>query len=178
MEAMSDSFLSRIPALSDAQLQDLLQHHRKYKRSALEAAVAELRQRGQEVPDGFLDEALAVEPPRPGFLRDGRGPRMDRIRLIAGSILAAGTVSALVIHRFAVDTAAPFALEDENSKSYLRQMEMMGGKANLLASQVRHGFMGLWQGTTLAFTVFWISLATAAVFWVAATQRGRRMRED
>lgn len=177
MEAMSDSFLSRIPALSDAQLQDLLAHHRKYKRRALEAAVAELRSRGREVPEDFLDEALEEEPPRPGFLRDERGPRMDRIRLVAGSILAAGFVSALVIYRFASTTVAPFALEDENSKSYLRQLEMMGGKANLLASQVRHGFAALWQGTTLAFTVFWLSAAAAAIFWVAATQTGRRVRD-
>ncbi len=177
MEPMSDSFLSRIPALSDAQLQDLLEHHRKYKRRALEAAVAELRARGREVPEGFLEEALAEEPPRPGLFRDARGPRMDRIRAVAGSILAAGALAALAIHRSAVNAASPFALEDENSKVYLRQLEMVGGKANLLASQVRNGFAALWQGTNLAFTVFGLSVAAAAVFWVAATQTGGRGRD-
>ncbi|WP_316412452.1 hypothetical protein [Mesoterricola silvestris] len=172
---MSDSFLTRIPSLSDAQLRDLLQHPRKYQRRALEAAAAEWRSRGFQVPEGALDEPPA--PPRTGFLRDARGPRMDRIRLVTGSILAAGALSALVLHRFAVTTAAPFALEDENSKAYLRQLEMMGGKANLLASQVRQGFASLWQGTTLAYTVFWISVAVAGIFWVVATQTGHGTRD-
>lgn len=177
MEPMADSFLTRIPTLPDSQLLELLEGHRKYKREALEAAVAELRARGHDVPGDFLDAALVTEPPRPGFLRDEHGPRLHRIRVIAGTILAAGAVSALIIYRFAVTTAAPFELENEDSKSYLRQLEMMGGKANLLASQVRHAFTSLWQGTTLAYTVFCLSAAAAAIFWVAATQTGPRARD-
>jgi hypothetical protein len=169
---MADSFLSRIPTLSDAQLQDLLADHRKYKREALEAAAAELRARGHEVSTGFLEEPSA--PPRIGFLRDANGPRMDRIRAIAGTILAAGTVAGLVIYGLASTAAAPFALEDDNSKAYLRQLEMMGGKANLVASQVRHALTSMWQGTNLAWTVFWLSVAAAGIFWVATTQTGRR----
>lgn len=179
---MADTFQTRIPTLTDDELRAYLDGHLKYKPEAVEAAAAELRRRGLDVPEASLAriraelkarDAAKRAPARPGFLRDAKGPRLERIRLITAAIVATGLIAALAVHRAALRaTPAPFDLEPSDSKAYLRQVEMMGGKANLLASQIRLWFTGLWEGTTLAHTLFWITVITAALFYLAATRRG------
>jgi hypothetical protein len=178
---MAETFLDRIPTLTDAELREYLDGHMKYKREAIEAAAAELRRRGLEVPEGLLESIRAgvrqrdtapAGPLKPGLFRDAQGPRLDRIRAVTAGIVTAGILLALVLYRAAQNAApAPFDLEPTDSKAYLRQVEMMGGKANVLASSMRLWFTGLWQGTHLAFTVFWISVLLAAGFWVFTTRK-------
>ena len=48
-------------------------------------------------------------------------------------------------------------------------MELYGGKANLLADQVRRWFVGLWHGTTFAFIVACVSVLASFCFFFAAT---------
>jgi hypothetical protein len=179
---MADHFLDRIPTLSDDALRAYLDGHAMYKREAIEAAAAELARRGLEVPEARLEairgdvehrDAGGDSARRPTFLRDAAGPRMGRIRFIAGGILAAGATTAAVILFRAQALEAGLDLEPQDSKSYLRQMEMVGGKANLVASEVRHGVSALLHGTNLAWTVLALTLLTAGVFWVAATQGHR-----
>lgn len=59
--------------------------------------------------------------------------------------------------------------EFENSKKYLRELEVYGGKANVLATAFRHWFDGLWHGRSLAFTVAVISLFLALAYRFVAT---------
>jgi hypothetical protein len=176
---MADTFLTRIPTLSDAELRAYLDAPGRYKLEAVEAAAAELARRGHALPDLEAIRAQvrardAAAPLKHGFLRDARGPRMDRIRIIAGALLASGLAAAGVIYRHAASLST-FDLQPENSKSYFRNLEMMGGKANVVATGIRQWFTGLWQGTTLAFTVFWLCAAAAGVFWLAATRKGPRL---
>ncbi|MGE5715429.1 MAG: hypothetical protein ACM369_02170 [Acidobacteriota bacterium] len=68
--------------------------------------------------------------------------------------------------------AAPLeepGFEFENSKKYLRELEVYGGKANVLATQFRHWFDGLWHGRSLAFTVAVISVFLALAYKFFAT---------
>jgi len=184
---MADTYLTRIPTLSEAELREYLDSHGKYRLEAIEAAAAELGRRGRPVPEATLEEirarvqardaAKAGGPRvfRQGFLRDAQGPRLPRIRLAAGAILAAGLVTAGVIFRLAATataTTSPYDQDPQDSKSYLRQVEMIGGSANLVASQLRGWLSGLWHGTNLAFTVFGLSVLVAGVFWVVATRKG------
>jgi hypothetical protein len=77
-----------------------------------------------------------------------------RRRFIAIAILLTGFVSALVVYVTARPTPAnPLGYEPTDSKQYLRQMEVYGGKANLLASELRQWFDSLWHGRRLAATV-------------------------
>jgi len=185
---MTDTFLTRIPTLTEAELREYLDGHHRYRLEAIEAAAAELRKRGHEVPEhqlegirGRVQERDAAPPRvyRAGFLRDAGGPRLDRIRAITFAILAAGLVAAGVIYRRAASAAAsPFDLEPQDSKSYLRQVEMMGGTANVLASQIRLWFTGLWHGTNLAYTLFCLCAGAAAVFWLVATQKGTAVKSS
>lgn len=46
-----------------------------------------------------------------------------------------------------------YPINPEDSKSYLRGLELYGGKANVLVDEFRRWFGGLWQGKSLAIIV-------------------------
>ena len=57
----------------------------------------------------------------------------------------------------------------EDSKKYLRDMELYGGKANVLMDQFRRWFIGLWHGKSLAYTIAVISIfMSLGTFYVAS----------
>ncbi|MBV8200170.1 MAG: hypothetical protein JOZ15_06060 [Acidobacteria bacterium] len=93
--------------------------------------------------------------------------RSTRLRLTSYAILAAGLLSAFVIYWNAAPPN-PLGYDPEDSKQYLRQMEVYGGKANLLAYDFREWFAGLWHGRSLAFTVAVIAALLAAGVRLAA----------
>jgi hypothetical protein len=91
-------------------------------------------------------------------------------RFVAIAILLAGFGSALVIYVTATPAPAnPLGYEPEDSKQYLREMEVYGGKANVLASQFRQWFESLWHGRRLAVTVICLTLVLLVFFLVAST---------
>jgi hypothetical protein len=95
--------------------------------------------------------------------------RSTVLRTISYAILALGLLTAAVIYRSASQAPAdPLGYDPENSKQFLRQMELYGGKANVLAYDLRQWFFGLWHGRSLAFTVAFIALLLAAGFRLAA----------
>ena len=85
-----------------------------------------------------------------------------RLRHIVALILIAGLASAAVLY-----VTAPSPSGDgggprpDESKKYLREMEVYGGKANLLATDLRQWFETLWHGRPLAFTVAFLTLLLA-----------------
>jgi hypothetical protein len=182
---MTETFQTRIPTLSETDLRKYLDCYWQYKAEAVEAAVAELRKRGCEVLDTDLEKIREKLDHRdgggdagqrkPGFLHDGTKPRLERIRSIIIAFLVTGLGSAVLIYRLA-DSAASTAidLESEDSKKYLRELEYIGGKSNVIASEIRHWFTGLWHGKSLAFTVAWITVILAGAFWFLAVHGRRR----
>ena len=98
------------------------------------------------------------------------GPIKGRRRFIAAAILAAGLGSALVIYLTATPAPPnPFGYEPEDTKRYLREMEVYGGKANVLASEFRKWFESLWHGRQLAVTVICLTLLLLFLFLFAST---------
>ncbi len=82
--------------------------------------------------------------------------------LLAAAILLAGLITAVVIYLRA--GSAPetlLELSPETSKKYLRDLELYGGTANVLAVQFQTWFDGLWHGRRLAYTVAVISALTS-----------------
>jgi hypothetical protein len=87
--------------------------------------------------------------------------------------------SAILIYRTAEDTpygvlgyeeggGTVYPVMPEDSKQYLRGLELYGGKANVLMDQLRRGFIGLWHGRTLAFTIAFITFFISfALFYTA-----------
>ena len=99
-------------------------------------------------------------------------PDAHRLRrnAVSAAVLAAGLVAAAVI-RLTATPPPPDPLGDQaaTSKKYLREMERFGGKANVVASEYREWFDGLWQGKRLAGTVAVLSVLLAAILFVALT---------
>jgi len=88
---------------------------------------------------------------------------------VAAAILLTGFAAASVIFFTAAPADDPLGERPENTKQYLRQMQVYGGTANVLASEIREWFDGLWRGRTLAFTVVCLSLLLALAVFVGLT---------
>jgi hypothetical protein len=103
------------------------------------------------------------------------GPAKDRlplhtvIRYWGAAILVVGLASAALIYVFAgEDREAEAAREIAGGRMYQHNLELMGGKLNVLIVQFNEWFASLWQGTTLAFTIAVLAVVIAlGCFWVA-----------
>ena len=109
--------------------------------------------------------------------------RHTRLNLIGAIILLVGLGSAILIYRTAENQASDvlgyeqgngsfYPVKPEDSKKYLRDLELYGGKANVLAYEFREWFVGLWHGKSLAFTVACITIIISiGVFYAASHVR-------
>jgi len=88
--------------------------------------------------------------------------RHTGLNLISAIILLVGLGGASLIYQRAVNDAnrvlgyeardgSLYPIMPEDSKQYLRDLELYGGKANVLADEFRRWFIGLWHGKSLAF---------------------------
>ena len=85
--------------------------------------------------------------------------------LITSIILLVGLGSAILIYLTADNPPDSGLVNDfENSKKYIHDLELYGGKANVLANELTNWFAGLWHGTSLAFTVACITIVIALGF--------------
>jgi hypothetical protein len=101
------------------------------------------------------------------------------LNLISAMILVAGLGSAILIYQTAQNYSggvlgyeegggSVYPVMPEDSKKYLRDLQLYGGKANVLMDEFRRWFVGLWHGKSLAFTVACISIFVSfGVFYTA-----------
>ena len=98
--------------------------------------------------------------------------RLDRstaLRSISAAILIGGLAAAILIYvKAGAPPENPLGYDPEDSKQYLRQLELYGGKANVLGVELRQWFDGLWHGRSLALTVAVLAALVAAGFRLAA----------
>ncbi len=180
---MTEPFHARLPTLTEAELRRYLERPQGYKAEAVEAAIAELARRGCPLPEVALtrvrqqlrERELAEQAARDAgasrFLGATPQARLRRIRRLTGGLLATGLGSAILIYLVAAPAAPnPLGYEPEDTKRYLRQLEVVGGKANVVATEFQRWFEGLWQGRQLAFTVAWLTVILALGFWFLATR--------
>jgi hypothetical protein len=112
------------------------------------------------------------------------------LNLISAIILLVGLGSAIWIYRSAENNSSGvLGYEEEGgtvypimpgeSKKYLRDMELYGGKANVIADELRRWFVGLWQGKSLAYTVACIAIVVSfGVFYYACHLPSRQDPDD
>ncbi len=105
--------------------------------------------------------------------------RPQRLNIISAIILLVGLSSAAWIYLHAGNNAAGvlgyqegegevYPINPEDSKQYLRDLELYGGKANVLADQFRRWFTGLWQGKSLALIIAGATIiASFGIFYIA-----------
>jgi hypothetical protein len=105
---------------------------------------------------------------RPGS-RAENGEQLDAprtwVRLIIAAILVVGLGGALAIYLTAEPVSGDL-LGREDSRQYLRAMELYGGKANILAAELLDWFQSLWHGRRLAVTVACTTVLAAAAVWL------------
>lgn len=113
----------------------------------------------------------------------------SRLNLIGTIILLVGLGSALLIYRTAKNDSnnvvayeqgdgSVYPVTPEDSKKYLRDLELYGGKANVLADEFRRWFVGLWHGESLAFTVACITIFISFGFFYAAHRVPSSLESD
>ena len=71
-----------------------------------------------------------------------------------------------------------YPVAPEDSKMYLRDLELYGGNANVLADEFRRWFIGLWHGESLAFTVAGITIFISCGFFYAANRLPSSLKSD
>jgi hypothetical protein len=111
------------------------------------------------------------------------------LNLISVMILLVGLGSAVLIYRIAENDSnsvlgyeiiggQAYPIMPEDSKMYLRDLQLYSGKAGVLADEFRRWFVGLWYGKSLAFTVAYITLFISFVVFYAANHLPSRLKSD
>lgn len=175
MNSNNDSFFSRIPTLSDDELLNYITNYSRYKIEAVQLAIVELQKRGIILSDDELSNIEAFfslkskQKHRPRYLNPGL------FQLISYVIFGVGIFISVVIYVTAGPPAEhPFGYNPLNTKVFLRQLELFGGKGNVMAAEFREWFVGLWQGKNLSYTIAGITVITSLILWYI----GSRKRSD
>ena len=111
------------------------------------------------------------------------------LNLISVIILLGGMGSAILIYWTAGNNSSSvlgyeeeggsvYPIMPEDSKKYLRDLELYGGKANVLMDELTRGFVALWHGKLLAFTVACITIFISFGVFYAANYLPPRLKPD
>ncbi|MCX5828329.1 MAG: hypothetical protein NTV58_10070 [Deltaproteobacteria bacterium] len=105
--------------------------------------------------------------------------RQTYLNLIGIIILLVGLGIAILIYSTAengskevlgyeiIDGQA-YPIMPEDSKMYVHNLQVFGGKASVLMDEFRRWFVGLWHGKSLAFTVAFITIFISIPFFFFA----------
>ena len=166
MPPLDDPFYARLLTLSDAELCTYIQHYAHYKVEAVHAALAELRMRGVDVSEATVAEIdryfTRYEQPRmrPSHL----APR--HLRWLASGIFILGIGLAIVLYVTASPPPHdPLGYDPFASKKYLHELELYGGKVNILAVALHQWLASLWRGKPLAYIIAGLTILVASLLW-------------
>ncbi|MGE5300048.1 MAG: hypothetical protein ACM3MB_03675 [Acidobacteriota bacterium] len=112
-----------------------------------------------------------------------------RLYLFSAIILLIGLGGAALIYRRAADDSSrmtgyeivdgnAYPMAPENSKMYIHDLEVFGGKSAVLADEFRRWFAGLWQGRSLAFTIACSTVLISLGFFLAAARLPSHLKSD
>ncbi len=95
--------------------------------------------------------------------------RRNGLYLISAAILVLGLLSAASVYLRAGAVQDNTLLNEyEYSKRYQHDLELYGGKANIVATEITNWFIGLWRGKRLAYTIACITVLVSYGFFIAA----------
>lgn len=97
-----------------------------------------------------------------------------RLFLISAIILLVGLGSAALIYLkapgeltgvlgYESEGGSEYPIMPDDSKQYMRGLQLYGGTANVLADELRLWFDGLWHGKSLAYTVAVMTIFVSVV---------------
>lgn len=188
MNAMDEPFVASLSRRPEAELDAYLARPLDYHTGAVEAVLAELQRRGRGPAAPELQhlrsvlaerDAAAQRPAAHGMvarLGDSLPTRLRRIHQLVALLLGLGLGSAGALWVAAPpDAPHPLGYEPTDTKKYLRDLELYGGKVNVLATEATAWWHARWQGRNLAVTVAVLTLALAGGFQAVATRRAREL---
>ena len=111
------------------------------------------------------------------------------LNLIGVIILLVGFGSATLIYQtdgndsrdvlgYEIIDGHVYPILPEGSKMYLRNLQLYGGTASVLADELRRWFVGLWHGKSLAFTVACITIFVSFGFFFVANHLPSALKSD
>jgi len=106
-------------------------------------------------------------------------PKRTRLNLISVIILLAGLSSAVLIYQRAANNpygplgyetanGTRYPMMPEDSKMYRHDLELYGGKFNVMMDDFRRWFLGLWHGKSLAVIMGGTAIIISFGFFYAA----------
>jgi hypothetical protein len=166
MDLPDDGFYSRIPTLSNAELFDYISNYSRYKVKAVHAAIAELQSRGFILSDDELANIESFFQLKANQMRRPLSFSPGLFRLIACLVFGVGILISIGIYINARPPLPnPLGYDPLDTKRYRRELELYGGKSNIMATEVREWFAGLWQGKNLSYTIACITVVVSTMLW-------------
>lgn len=102
-----------------------------------------------------------------------------RLHIVSLLVLLLGMASSTAIYLTVEDIPENVFHDYEHSKIFRHEMEAVGGKLNMLLSELCCEFARLWQGKTLAYSVATLTIVLSSViFMVERHLRDRRKPES
>ena len=113
----------------------------------------------------------------------------ESLILIGAIIMLVGLGSAILIYQTAgndsdsvlgyeiIDGSA-YPIRPEDSRMYMHDLELYGGKAAVIMDDLNRWFVGLWHGKSLAFTIAGISIFISFVFFFVANRLPFRLKSN
>ncbi|HEX9078581.1 MAG TPA: hypothetical protein VF795_03260 [Desulfuromonadaceae bacterium] len=87
-----------------------------------------------------------------------RGNLQTRLYLGSAATLLLGLGASVIIYLTAGEPQDDVLEQIEGTKPYLRSLELYGGTANVLATELTNRFAALWHGRPLAYTLGCLTL--------------------
>jgi hypothetical protein len=176
---MEDTFYSRISILTDSELQEYVHNCSKYKYEVVEAAMNELRKRGCTLSADELQKIQEAFSQRREILPYSFGIKPIYLKIVAIIVWVGGLCSSCIIYFYAQPVHLnPLGYDPLDTKTFLRNMEVYGGKANILIMEFRQWFAGFWQGETLAFSIAAITVFLGCLFWLLSFHKQTDFHAD
>jgi len=166
MHSEDDFFYVRLLTLSDAEVLSYIDHYSDYKVDAVQAAITELERRGVYVSTATLAEidSYFTRQEQERMLPFHLAPR--HLRWLAYGIGTLGICTAIFLYVTASPPPAhPLGYDPFDSKKYLRELEVYGGKINILAVELRQWLASLWRGKPLAYTIACLTIIVSSLLW-------------
>ncbi|MGA2193443.1 MAG: hypothetical protein ABSG42_08740 [Nitrospirota bacterium] len=92
-----------------------------------------------------------------------------RLNIVSAAITVVGLGISFIIYLTAGNADEDGMMtEFEGSKRYIHDLELFGGRSNVIAVQFTHWFEGLWHGRSLALTIACITIFISFVFFFLA----------
>ena len=113
----------------------------------------------EKKPDG-LDETATV---RQRLLRIGVWILVVGLLAASAAYFKAGSDGDSSALGYEIVNGQSYPIAPGDSKSYERQMELIGGKSGVLASEFSEWFARLWHGRRLAYTLAALSVGSSLI---------------